>query len=584
MKTMFQATFTVKVGLMDAGASVTSTAQPTVLQSWRGKMYSTLCALVLTAAATAAVAQSDLSEALRLEIEGLQVTGRLELAGADVASAPLLAEFYERRQFEPAWMAAEQAEQLHALIVASDADGLDPADYHPAAVARAAEALAAPGALSAAERAELDIVLTDALVRLAYHQRFGKINPYTLDPQWNFNRQFDDTDPVTVLQATIDAPSLREHLDRVIPRGWFYVAMRDALARYRNIAAAGGWPMVPEGPVLRPGGTDRRVSALARRLTATGDMPEDLASRQRDQYSPELEQAVRRFQARHGLDVDGIVGAGTLSEMNVPAGRRVQQLEINLERARWVLNDISERFVLVNIAGFRVYVVQDRQFVWESRAQVGRTYRKSPVFRDEMKYLVFNPTWTVPYSIATRDLLPQIKEDPGFFENRGFDLRDRQSKAVEPSSVDWSQVASGRFPYTLVQRPGAANALGRVKFMFPNEYAVYLHDTPSKYLFDRADRSFSSGCIRVENPFELAEILLGADGWNQEKFQQVLDTGKERTVFLSEPVPVLLLYWTAQANPDGTVSFFRDIYARDAAIQEALDAPFSLDLPNSDTR
>jgi murein L,D-transpeptidase YcbB/YkuD len=259
----------------------------------------------------------------------------------------------------------------------------------------------------------------------------------------------------------------------------------------------------------------------------------------------------------------------------------VQQLEVNLERARWVLDDISERFVLVNIAGFRVYVVQDRQFVWESRAQVGRTYRKSPVFRDEMKYLVFNPTWTVPYSIATRDLLPQIKDDPGFFEDRGFDLRDRQSKTVDPSTVDWSQIAPGRFPYTLVQRPSPANALGRVKFMFPNEYAVYLHDTPSKYLFDRADRSFSSGCIRVENPFELAEILLGADGWNQEKFQQVLETGKERTVFLSEPVPILLLYWTAQANPDGTVSFFRDVYERDAGVLTALDAPFALDLPAS---
>jgi murein L,D-transpeptidase YcbB/YkuD len=282
--------------------------------------------------------------------------------------------------------------------------------------------------------------------------------------------------------------------------------------------------------------------------------------------------------------VDGIVGAGTLREMNVPAGQRVQQLEVNLERARWVLDDLSERFVLVNIAGFRMYVIADREVVWESRVQVGRPYRKSPVFRDDIKYLVFNPTWTVPYSIATRDLLPQIQSDPGFFEDRGFDLRDRNGQLVEPSSVNWTQVAVGRFPFTLVQRPGPANALGRVKFMFPNEHAVYLHDTPSKYLFDRADRTFSSGCIRVENPFELAEVLLGTDGWNQDRLRQVLDTGKERTVFLSEPVPILLLYWTAQAGPDRTVSFFRDVYERDAAIIEALDQPFALDPPTTVTR
>jgi murein L,D-transpeptidase YcbB/YkuD len=552
----------------------------------RQRLAGVVVALALSLAGAAALAQSGPAEALRLEVEGLQVTGRLGFAGAGagVASPQLLTEFYEQRRFEPAWTSQSQAEELLELIIAADADGLNPADYHRAAVAQGVEALAAAAELSPAERAELDILMTDALVRLAYHQRFGKINPYTLDPQWNFKREFDATDPVTAIQAVIDAPSLKGQMEKVIRRGWFYNGMRDALARYRDIVAAGGWPTVPDGPTLRPGAADPRVAVIARRLAVTGDLPEEAVSASPDSYGPAIEQAVRRFQARHGLEADGIVGAGTLREMNVPAARRVQQLEINLERARWVLDDISERFVLVNIAGFRVYLVQDRQIVWQSRVQVGRTYRKSPVFRDEMKYLVFNPTWTVPYSIATRDLLPQIKGNPGFFEDRGFDLRDRAGKRVEPASVDWSQVTPGRFPYTLVQRPGPANAMGLVKFMFPNEYAVYLHDTPSRYLFDRADRTFSAGCIRVENPFELAEMLLGPDDWNQEKLRQVLDTGKERTVFLSNPIPVLLLYWTAQPDPDGTVSFFRDVYERDAAILKALDAPFALDLPDSASR
>ena len=536
------------------------------------------CLLGFALAPTTTTAQDDVAEALRLAIERMQVSGRLERSDVSVASRQALAELYERRRFQAAWNRPQQAMELLELIVASEADGLDPNDYHIAAVRRGVEMLVGSNPLPATERAELDILLTDALVRLAYHQRFGKVDPYTLDPQWNFRRELANADPVAALQAAMDAQSLRQYFDTLVPRGWFYRAMRDGLARYRAIAASGGWPTVAEGPTLRPGDTDSRIQAMGRRLAVTGDLSDSALSAISDRYSPELEQAVRRFQARHGLDVDGVVGPGTLRAMNVSAAQRVRQLEINLERARWVLDDISDYFILVNIAGFRVYVVRDREIVWETRAQVGRPYRKSPVFRDEMKYLVLNPTWTAPYSIATRDLLPQIKQDPEFFETRGFDLLDRNGNRVNPSSVDWSGVTTNSFPYTLVQRPGPANAMGRVKFMFPNPHAVYLHDTPSRYLFDRADRTFSSGCIRIENPFELAEILLGPDGWDQERFSDVLDTKKERTVFLSQPVPVLLLYWTAQASPDGTVSFFPDVYQRDAAIDRALDEPFTLKL------
>lgn len=528
---------------------------------------------------SAVLAQERLAEALRSEIESLQVSGRLDRSGVNVASRRILTDLYERRQFEPAWNRPQQAMELLELIRESAADGLDPADYHLAAVERGVAALTGATPMSPPDRAELDLLLTDALTRLAYHQRFGKVDPYTLDPQWNFRRELADGDPVTALQETIDSPSLRENLETVIPRGWFYRGMRDALARYRAIAANGGWPTVTDGPTLRPGDTDSRIPTMARRLAVTGDLPDGALAAIDDRYGLELEQAVRRFQARHGLDIDGIVGPGTRRAMNVSAAQRVRQLEINLERARWVLDDISDYFILVNIAGFRVYVVRDQEIVWQTRAQVGRPYRKSPVFRDEMKYLVLNPTWTVPYSIATRDLLPQIKQDPAFFETRGFDLLDRNGNRVDPSSVDWAGVTSRDFRYTLVQQPGPANAMGRMKFMFPNQHAVYLHDTPSRYLFDRADRSFSSGCIRIENPIELAEILLGPDGWTQERLEQVIDTEQERTVFLSTPVPVFLLYWTAQANLDGTVSFFPDVYDRDGAVDRALDEPFALQLP-----
>jgi len=224
--------------------------------------------------------------------------------------------------------------------------------------------------------------------------------------------------------------------------------------------------------------------------------------------------------------------------------------------------------------------MRDRKIAWESKVQVGKTYHQSPVFRDEMKYLVFNPTWTVPYSIASKEMLPAIQADPEYFQKRDFDVKDRSGEIIDPTTVDWSSVTRRNFGYTLVQRPGPANALGRVKFMFPNKHAVYLHDTPSKYLFEKAGRAFSHGCIRVEHPYEFAELLLGPD-WDQDKIAATLDTRKITTVSLPKSLPVLLLYWTAVVNQDGKVFFYNDVYQRDQNISTALDEPFKIELPDS---
>jgi len=262
----------------------------------------------------------------------------------------------------------------------------------------------------------------------------------------------------------------------------------------------------------------------------------------------------------------------------VPVAKRVEQLKINIERARWVLNDLADEFVLVNIAGFRAYVLRNKKIAWETKVQVGSAFHQSPVFRDEIEYVVVNPTWTVPYSIASKEILPKIKRDPNYFASRDFDLKGQNGKLVEPSSIDWETITERNFPVWMVQRPGPNNALGRVKVMFPNEHSVYLHDTPSKALFNKAERAFSHGCIRVENPFDLAEQLLGGDGWNQAKFKQVLDEGEPTKVSLSKPMPVLLLYWTTMVTPDGVVYFFNDVYSRDEPIAKALDEPFQFDL------
>jgi murein L,D-transpeptidase YcbB/YkuD len=242
-----------------------------------------------------------------------------------------------------------------------------------------------------------------------------------------------------------------------------------------------------------------------------------------------------------------------------------------------VLGGIENEFVAVNIAGFRVYVVADRQIAWESRVVVGKAHQQTPVFRGELQYVVFNPSWSVPYSIASRELLPEIQADPEWFATHDYEVRDRTGGRVDPATIDWSTVTRRNLEYTFVQRPGPNNALGQIKFVFPNEHAVYLHDTPARQLFSTAARAFSHGCIRVENPLELAEILLRPNGWDRNRIDAAVASGKTSTVYMTEPMPILLLYWTANVNPDGVVQFFPDVYRRDPPIAEALDGPFRID-------
>jgi murein L,D-transpeptidase YcbB/YkuD len=534
---------------------------------------------VLSAAPPVAADDAEDREAILFELDNLTQTRFLSNSQANIASPELLLDLYEQRDFLPAWNDQRQINELISAIRATEADGLDPSDYHLEQIDFAYSELLAGRLATSEEWATQDLILTDSLARLGYHQFFGKVNPYTLDPNWNFRREINDLDPVTAVQNAIDSPSLTDYLATAFPRGWLYRALQAALAEYREIAARGGWPVVPEGPTLRPGATDGRLPVLARRLIVSGDLApiDDIDGL--TEYDDTLQEGVRHFQDRHGVDVDAIIGPATLRTLNVPVAQRIRQLEISLERARWVLDDLEDDFVLVNVAGFRAYVLRDREVVWETKVQVGSEFHQSPIFRDEIKYIVLNPTWTVPYSIATKEILPQIKSNPNYFASRDFDLKTGGGKLIDPSSVDWTTVSTRNFPYWLVQRPGPNNALGRVKFMFPNEHAVYLHDTPSKYLFSRAERAFSHGCIRVENPFDFAEQLLGNDGWTQERFQEVLDGGETTNVMLSTPLPVLLMYWTAVADTDGIVHFYNDVYSRDGKVAAALDEPFRLDLP-----
>ena len=508
------------------------------------------------------------ADVIRAHVEELRVGGHLELLGQPVASRAVLPHVYENREFAPAWSTLRQIDGLLEIVDESYLEGLDPADYHTAALREVRATLTDLATLTPSARAELDILLTDSIIRLGYHLRFGKVDPNALDTNWNPTLELFLEDPAITIQQAIDSPSLRDFAARAIPRAFLYERFKIALAEYRALEAKGGWPAVPAGATIKPGDKDERVPALAARLAVTADLPATAAVNG-TLYDETLALGVRRFQARHGLAPDGAVGPATLAALNVPVAARIEQLRANLERARWVFYEPESEFLVVNIAGYTLYHLRRGEVVWRTRVQVGRPYRQTPIFRAEMTYLVVNPTWTVPPTIYRNDILPAVRRNPAYLASRNIDVFDFGGSPVDPATVDWS----GRNPpYRLVQRPGPDNALGRIKFMFPNEHAIYLHDTPSRDLFDRDSRAFSSGCIRVENPLELAEQLLGVGA--RERLDSVIASGRTQTIFLEKPMPIMLLYWTAEPDATGLVSFLPDVYARDAAVIAALAEPF----------
>ncbi|MFW5834624.1 MAG: L,D-transpeptidase family protein, partial [Pseudomonadota bacterium] len=309
------------------------------------------------------------------------------------------------------------------------------------------------------------------------------------------------------------------------------------------------------------GGSDPRVPALRERLAISGDL--ESGGEGGPVYDPALVAAVERFQARHGLAVDGVVGPRTLRALNVSAEARVAQLERSWLERLALERQLGERYVLVNVPAFELVYAEDGEMRQRTNVVVGDTRYQTPIFADAIDHLVFNPSWSVPSSIANRSLLDDFREDPARMEEEGYHLIGAGGRSVRPTEVDWSSVERGAIPYRVRQRPGSANALGVVKFMFPNEHAVYLHDTPSKSLFRRAMRASSNGCVRVENPLDLATLLLASDGWTRAEIDDLVASGRQRTVSLSRPVPVHLVYLTAWTETDGVTHFRDDVYGRE---------------------
>lgn len=474
-----------------------------------------------------------------------------------------------RAQTTPPWDLPADIEAILRAIDGMAADGLRPEDYHRASLR---DGLAAWTVSPSAEvGAELQVLATDAVAVMVDDVRYGRVRPEELHPEWN-----DDprrlAPPLDLLVAHVSASDDPEAaIASFKPNHFIYIGLKAALARLRGLEAAGGWPAVEAGPTVKPGGRDPRVPRLRQRLAASGHYPGGDAA-DPELLDPALADALMRFQDEHRQTPDGALGRATLATLNVPVETRVGQVRANLERARWVLHGLSDDFVLVNLPAYKLYVIRGGQNVWETRAQVGREDRRTPSFRGDLRHIVFNPDWTVPPTILDKDVLAGMRAGKDTLRKKQLEIFDRSGRRVDPATIDWKRVTARTFPYTLRQAPGPDNALGRVKFLFPNEHAIFLHDTPSRNLFARDDRAFSSGCIRVERPLELAAVLLEREaGWDAARIDREVASKSSRTVTLGETIPVLIVYWTVSVGATGSVRFGSDFYALDAPLVAQLD-------------
>jgi len=502
-------------------------------------------------------------------------------ADAPEPSLSAIGRFYRMVGYRNVWIDANglraQGEILLEAMESASTNGLEKDAYWlPPQQNLWNDATATDGGIdpvSLAPSVQMDMVLTAAMLRYASHLHRGRVAPQALDRIWITDQPRSSRDLTAELAAAVNADRLVEYLDSLTPRQPAYGRLKKALQHYEQIRSRGGWTRLAAGPSLRRGDEEERIPQLRSRLILTGDLqdapPENSAA-----FDPALEAAVLRFQYRHGLVPDGVVGKRTLAELNIPVEDRIRQLQLNMERWRWYPDSFGERYVWVNIPAFALTVMEQDWTVQRMRAIVGRTERQTPSLSGRMTYLEFNPYWNVPGKIAREDLLPKIMNDPAYLIRQGFKVFDswkRDATALNPEGIAWDRVSEDDFPFRLRQEPSALNALGQVKFMFPNKQSVYIHDTPGKSLFQRNRRDFSSGCVRVESPLVLAQYLLRGKRWDQARLEDTLHSGKHKTVVLKDPIPVHLVYFTAWVDELGKVNFRKDVYGRDGELGQAID-------------
>ncbi len=574
-------------------------------------LLSALGAAVFCGGASAEDLTARVRLAIEQQISAHQPAPSLILGEKVLALQTALPQFYAAREYRPAWLDGRGLKKEGLALVdtlrGAAEEGLCPEDYHLVYLEslirlfedyRKFDLPPDPAWLT-----QFDILLSDALFGYASHLIQGRVDPAEVHEGWRANPRKADLSKL--LRYALENDRLATVLADLVPPHAGYLRLKSALERLRVLSAMGGWKEVPAGPMLRPGMSDPRLPMLRQRLWAGGDLvpPVDwsepgspdavdeifaalvdgqtapqsesvaLVDVADPRYDPVTVAAMRRFQRRHGLSPDGVLGPKTLAELNTSVEARIRQVELNLERWRWLPKSLGKTHLLVNSADFRLEVVEEDKTVLTMPVVVGTGYRKTPVFSAHMTYLEFAPYWFVPPTILREDKLPIIRSNPGWLRRHHYEIVPWGADAAEtidPREIDWRTMRAEKFPGVLRMQPGPWNPLGRVKFMFPNRYSVYLHDTPDRHLFNRNVRSFSSGCIRIERPLDLAQYLLENEGWGCDALIDKMNGATPSRVELRRPVPVHILYWTAWVDEGGTVNFRDDLYQRDLDLDLAL--------------
>ena len=500
------------------------------------------------------------------EINDLEKSGKITISGEKIIGIQFLSGLYQSVNYHPVWTDSKNTNDLLKILEGSYYEGLNPEDYHLTYIK---DYLSSSEEFEPKDNAAADIIMTDAILTYAFHMIQGKVHPTKLDPNWNYSERPLPDNVEFGFMHRLKTNTLSEAEVLLRPEIPIYGELLTRFARLDSIKKVGGdiQPLEYPGKALRLGDSSPAVRDLKNHITRYGF---EFNHPDYNRFDEELEEAIKDFQMFNGLETDGICGKSTYKALNVSLDERLDIIRVNMERCRWINNDLPEEFLLVNIADYTLYLMKGREIDYECRVVVGKEFHETPVFTSDIKYVVFNPTWTVPYSIASKEILPKLKKDPNYLGNRNMVLLSG-NKEVNPSTVDFNQYSQKNFPYTIRQEPGPNNALGLVKFIFPNKYSVYLHDTPSKSKFEKTDRAFSHGCVRVKDPLLLAEQLLGDKGYDSNKIADVIKSKETQNIYLTKPLPVMIMYWTCYVNSkDGRIYFFSDVYGRDKKVLKEL--------------
>ncbi|MBD8067284.1 L,D-transpeptidase family protein [Devosia sp. PTR5] len=469
---------------------------------------------------------------------------------------------YGQRHFEPIWLSKDTsgtitfspaAEKIIALFRDAASEGLRPDDYLTPAIdlskARGGDANA---------MAALETAFSDATLRYANHLYNGRIVPQSVDV--NLDIQPKPLDEVALLEKLAKSKDPAAILGELEPTHPEFLALKAALAGFDGTGADRPAP-IGTGPVLHPGNIDPRVPALRARF----ELPASASS----VYDDALVQVVQAFQDGQGLEVDGVIGPATIAALNGGPATRREDIIANMERWRWMPRDLGKFAVMVNIPEYRLWILRDGKPEYTTRVVVGKASNQTPVFSDNIRHIVVNPYWNVPSSIIRNEVAPAVLRNPGYIDNQNMDLL-YNGEAISPWSVNWNMVSPSDFPFRVRQRPGPGNALGQIKFLFPNKHDVYLHDTPSKSYFQRSTRALSHGCVRVQNPMEFADALMANEPNISRASLEAMFGSTERWVNPEHQIPVHLTYFTLRVDADGTIHSYGDVYGHNAKLIAAL--------------